>query len=164
MKADVDSILAGINADFVLKTYSSELGQVNDTFQDVQATYAFVMSARYNVTTHKNTSIKLNDTAIEQHEILRDAESEAYKTKRRINQVTNLIDEATILINQTKVCYFPMLSIVLIRIASRIMLSFPIFVLTFCFCGRDIKIRVCVKCQISAGPLLFTENQERFLF
>ncbi|KAK2550366.1 Laminin-like protein epi-1 [Acropora cervicornis] len=102
LKADVDSILAGINADFLLKTYSTELEQVNDTVQDVQATYAFAMSARYNVSTHKNMSIRLNNTAKEQHEILRDAESEAYNTKRRIDQVTNLIDEATILINQTK--------------------------------------------------------------
>ena len=104
LKADVDSILAGINADFLLKTYSTELEQVNDTAQDVEATYAFAMSARYNVSTHKNMSIRLNNTAKEQHEILRDAESEAYNTKRRIDQVTNLIDEATILINQTKVC------------------------------------------------------------
>ena len=44
------------------------------------------------------------------------------------------------------------------------MLSFTIFVLTFCFCGRDIKIRVCGESQISANPLLVTENQERFLF
>lgn len=44
------------------------------------------------------------------------------------------------------------------------MLSFAIFVLTFCFRGRDIKIRVCGVCQVSASPLLFTENQERFLF
>lgn len=102
LKADVDSILAGINADFLLKTYSTELEQVNDTAQDVEATYAFAMSARYNVSTHKNMSIRLNNTAKEQHEILRDAESEAYNTKRRIDQVTNLIDEATILINQTK--------------------------------------------------------------
>lgn len=42
------------------------------------------------------------------------------------------------------------------------MLSFTIFVLTFCFRGRDIKIRVCGVCQISACPLFLLKIRNDF--
>ena len=98
--------LAGIDAGGVFKMYDSELELVDQTLQNVQTAYTFAMSARYNVTSQKNKSVELNDTAMGIDSGLNEAQSKSNQTERGIQEVTEFITYALALINQTKACYF----------------------------------------------------------
>ncbi|XP_020625877.1 laminin subunit beta-1-like, partial [Orbicella faveolata] len=63
LRSDADNVLAGING-ILSRTYDSEMQAVNEEVQNVQAASSLAMSAQYNVTSHKNTSVDLNRTAL----------------------------------------------------------------------------------------------------
>ena len=105
LRNDADSVLAGING-ILHKTYDTEMQTVNEELQNVQAASSLAMSAQYNVTSHKNTSVELNRTAVGAEGGLMLSDEAFDEMKLRINTVTNLTNQALVLINQTKVCYF----------------------------------------------------------
>ena len=100
-------MLAGIN-DILHKTYDSEMQQVEEEYQNVQSAYSLAMSAKYNVTSHKNMSTNLNNTALGAEESFKRSNSVFDQMKPKINAVTNLTNEALVLMNQTKVCCTPL--------------------------------------------------------
>ena len=103
LQTDADRVLAGING-ILHRTYDSEMQTVNEELQNVQAASSLVMSAQYNVTSHKNMSLELNSTAFGEEGRLMRSDEVFDEMKLRMNNVTNLINEALVLINQTKVC------------------------------------------------------------
>jgi len=96
-------VLAGISG-ILSRTYDSEMKAVNEEVQNVKAASSLAMSAQYNVTSHKNTSVDLNRTALGAEGSLMRSNEAFDGMKLRINTVTNLTNEALVLINQTKVC------------------------------------------------------------
>ena len=107
LKDDADTVLAGING-ILHKTYDSEMQQVEEEYQNVQSAYSLAMSAKYNVTSHKNMSTNLNSTALGAEESFERSNSVFDQMKPKINTVTNLTNEALVLMNQTKVCCTPL--------------------------------------------------------
>lgn len=105
LQNDADSVLAGING-ILQRTYDSEMQTVNEELQNVEAASSLAMSAQYNVTSHKNTSVELNRTAMGAEGNLKISNERFDEMKLRINNVTSLTNQALVLINQTKVCYF----------------------------------------------------------
>jgi len=103
LQSDADSVLAGING-ILDRTYDSEMQTVNEELQNVQTVSSLAMSAQYNVTSHKNTSVDLNRTALGAEGSLMRSNQAFDEMKLRINTVTNLTNQALVLINQTKVC------------------------------------------------------------
>ena len=102
LKNDADSVLAGING-ILHKSYDSEMQRVDEELHNVQSAYSLAMSAKYNVTSHKNMSTDLNSTAMDAEGRLMLSNSVFDEMKPRINAVTSLISDALVLINQTKV-------------------------------------------------------------
>ena len=105
LQNDADSVLAGING-ILQRTYDSEMQTVNEELQNVQAVSSLAMSAQYNVTSHKNTSVDLNGTAMAAEGNLIRSNEAFNEMKLRISNVTSLTNQALVLINDTKVCYF----------------------------------------------------------
>lgn len=103
LQSDADSVLAGING-ILQRTYDSEMQTVNEELQNVQAASSLAMSAQYNVTSHRNTSLALNRTALGAEGSLMLSDEVFDEMKLRMNTVTNLTNQALVLINQTKVC------------------------------------------------------------
>ncbi len=103
LKDDADNVLAGING-ILHKSYDSEMQQVDEELQNVQSASSLAMSAKYNVTSHKNTSTDLNSTVLGAEGSFMLSNSVFDEMKPRINTVTSLTNEALALINQTKVC------------------------------------------------------------
>ena len=103
LQSDADSVLAGING-ILQRTYDSEMQTVNEELQNVQAASSLAMSAQYNVTSHKNTSLELNRTALGAEGSLMLSDEAFDEMKLRMNTVTNLTNQALVLINRTKVC------------------------------------------------------------
>ncbi|XP_078373908.1 laminin subunit alpha-like [Oculina patagonica] len=101
LKDDADNVLAGING-ILHKSYDSEMQQVDEELQNVQSASSLAMSAKYNVTSHKNTSTDLNSTVLGAEGSFMLSNSVFDEMKPRINTVTSLTNEALALINQTK--------------------------------------------------------------
>lgn len=107
LKTHADSVLAGING-ILRKSYDSEVEQVNEELRNVQSASTLAVSAKYNVTAHRNMSESLNKTAMEAEGSLLVSMSEFNRMGPRIDAVTSLTNDALSLINQTKVhlvCY-----------------------------------------------------------
>lgn len=108
LKNHADSLLAGING-VVEKTYDSEVEQVDRELRNVMAAHSLAMSARYNVTAHQNMSARLNITATGAEASLIVSMDVFNEMRPRIDEITNLTNDALVLINQTKVHHYVVL-------------------------------------------------------
>ena len=103
LKEHADSVLAGINS-IMHMSYDSEVREVDEELQNVQAASSLAMSAMYNVTAHKNMSANLSNTALDAEGRLQASNALFDQMEPQIVAVISYTNEALVLINQTTVC------------------------------------------------------------